>query len=286
MTPRRALWILILILIPPFAAHSPAAPPRRLVSLIPAVTEMLFAMGQGDRLVGVSSYDRFPQEAARIRSVGGLLDPSVETILALKPDLVIVYATQSELKQRLERAAIPFFSYEHRTLSDIMSTIRALGVRIEAPEPAERLARSMEQAIANVRASVAGLDRPRTLLVFSREPGSLQNVTASGGYGFLHDMIETAGGADVFSDVKQQSVQASTEMILSRRPEAIVELRYGAAAATDAGQDTQAWDKLASLPAVKNRRVYVLTGDEFVVPGPRVVDAIRRLAAVLHPAAK
>jgi iron complex transport system substrate-binding protein len=278
---RRALGMLILTLT--LAAQSLAAAPRRIVSLIPAVTEMLFAMGEGGRLVGVSSYDRFPPEATRIRSVGGLLDPSVETILALKPDLVIVYATQLELRQRLERAGILFFSYEHRTLGDIMTTIRAVGGRIEATERAERLASSMEEDIDRIRASVAALDRPRTMLVFSREPGTLKNVTASGGYGFLHDMVEAGGGADVFADVKQQSVQASTEMILNRRPEVIIELRYGGGNAADAGHETLAWNSLGSLPAVKNHRVYVLTGDEFVVPGPRVVDAIRRLAAVLHP---
>ena len=99
---------------------------------------MLFAMGAGDRLVGVGNYDRFPPEVDKLPRVGGLIDPDIERILSLKPDLVIVYDTQAELKQQLERAGVPFFSYEHRALPDIMETMRALGARIGAgaPKPA------------------------------------------------------------------------------------------------------------------------------------------------------
>jgi iron complex transport system substrate-binding protein len=122
------------------------------------------------------------------------------------------------------------------------------------------------------------------MLVFGREPSSLRNIEASGGYGFLHDMLETAGGVNVFADIKRQSVQASTEMILARGPEVIIELRYGDGAGSDSGpRALEVWKALPSLPAVRNHRLYILVGDEFVVPGPRVVAAIRRLATVLHP---
>lgn len=277
----RRLLVVALVLA---ATGAEAAAPRRIVSLIPAVTEMLFAMGAGSRLVGVSSFDRFPPEVSRIARVGGLLDPNVEALLALKPDLVIVYNTQAELKQRLERVGIPYFSYEHRAMADIMATIRAIGARIESSARAEALAREMEGTIANVRSSVARRGRLRTMLVFGRDPSSLRNVTASGGYGFLHDMLEVAGGTNVFADIKQQSVQASTEMILARQPEVIVELRYGdSVKAADLSREVEAWYTLTSVPAVTNRRVFVLVGDEFVVPGPRVVEAIRRLVVTLHP---
>jgi iron complex transport system substrate-binding protein len=266
------------------AATRAAEPPRRVVSAIPAVTEMIFAMGDGDRLVGVSSYDAFPPEVARITKIGGLLDPNVERILVLKPDLVILYATQIELKQRLDRVRIPYYSYEHRNLSDVITTVRAIGARLGSPAHGEALASSMERAIAEVRHAVAGAPRPRTLLVFEREAASLAGIYASGGYGFLHDILEVAGGTDVFADIKQQSVQATTEMILGRRPEVIIELRYGdILKKLDIAKDVAAWNTLAALPAVKNHRVHVLVGDQFVVPGPRMVDALRQLEMALHP---
>jgi ABC-type Fe3+-hydroxamate transport system substrate-binding protein len=97
-------------------------------------------------------------------------------------------------------------------------------------------------------------------------------------------MLVVAGGDDVFGDVQKQSVEATTEMILGRRPEVIIELRYGEALkSTDAAREIHAWDVLSSVPAVRAHRVYLLSGDEFVVPGPRVVDATRRFAEVLHP---
>ena len=268
----------------PAHAQAPAARPPRIVSLIPATTEMLFAMGAGDRLVGVGTYDRFPADVARLPRVGGLIDPDTERILALRPDLVIVYNTQVELKQRLDRARLPYFSYEHRALPDIMTTVRALGERVGAGKRAHAVADEMDHALAAVSASVAGRTRPRALLIFGRQPGTLRSVNASGGYGFLADLLNIAGAENVFNDITQQSVQASTEMILARRPDVIVELKYGAAApGLDVARELEPWTALASVPAVRNKRLYLLTGDEFVVPGPRIVLAAQRLARALHP---
>ena len=265
-------------------AAATEATPHRIVSIIPAVTEMIFAIGEGSRVIGVSSYDHFPPQVERLDRVGGLLDPNVEKILSLKPDLVIVYATQAELKARLARASIPYYSYEHRELADVMQTIRAIGARIGATPAANRLASDMEQQLDDVRRSVARLPKPKTLLVLGREPGSLRRINVSGGYGFLHDMLVTAGGANAFGDVKQQSIDATTEMILGRQPEVILELRYGQQPAAAAiAREIRDWDAIASLPAVRSHRVYILSGDEFVVPGPRLVDATRRFADTLHP---
>jgi iron complex transport system substrate-binding protein len=263
-----------------------ADPPQRIVSLIPAVTEMIFAIGEGARVLGVSDYDKFPPEVSRLAKVGGLLDPSVERILGLKPDLVVVYNTQVELKQRLDRAGIPYFSYQHRALADVTMTVRAIGARLGSVERAETLASQMERSIAAIRGSAANLPRPRTMLVFEREPSSLRNMSASAGYGFLHDMLEAAGGEDVFGDIKRESVQATTEMILARRPDVIIELRYGTSMPKDPARELMAWNALSSVPAVKNHRIYLLTGDEFVVPGPRVVEATRRLAETLRPGSR
>jgi len=258
--------------------------PQRIISLVPATTEMLFAMGAGNRIAAVSNYDRFPPEVARLPRVGGLLDPDVERLLALKPDLVIVYDTQTDLKRQLERARIPMFGYVHRGLPDITTTLRALGERIGAKAGADTAANRIEQQLAAVRSRVAGRPKPRTLLVFGRDPGALRHINASGGLGFLHDVLELAGGADVLAGMKQQSVDMSTEMILRTAPDVIIELHYGESLKPDrADGERRVWNTLASVPAVKNNRVYLLSGDEFVVPGPRIVVAAEKFADVLHP---
>jgi len=258
--------------------------PQRIISLVPATTEMLFAMGAGNRIAGVSDYDRFPPEVSRLARVGGLLDPNVERLISLRPDLVIVYDTQTDLKQQLERAGIPMFRYVHRGLPDITQTMRALGERVGSKTEADAAAARIETRLAAVRARVAGRRRPTTLLIFGRDPGALRHINASGGYGFLHDVLELAGGGDVLGDLKQQSVDVSTEMILRRAPEAIIELHYGESLKTERLDDERkVWNALPSVPAVKNNRVYLLRGDEFVVPGPRIVIAAERFAQTLHP---
>ena len=260
--------------------------PRRIVSLVPATTEMLFVMGAGDRIAGVSTYDRFPPDVARIPKVGGLLDPDVERLLSLKPDLVIVYDTQTDLKRQLERAAIPIFGYRHRDLRDITETMRALGARIGAAAAADAAARGIEQQLAATGRRVAGRPRPKTLLVFGREQGTLRQINASGGYGFLHDVLELAGGANVLADLQRQAVDMSSEMVLTRAPEVILELHYGDSLRPERlGPERLVWNALASVPAVRTNRVYLLGGDEFVVPGPRIVIAAERFARTLHPQA-
>ena len=257
--------------------------PRRIISLVPATTEMLFAIGAGDRLAGVSNYDRFPPDVARLPRVGGLLDPDVERVLSLKPDLVVVYDTQADLIRQLERARIPIFGYRHRDLRDITETMRTLGGRIGAAAAADAAASRIEQRLAATGRRVAGRPRPRTLLVFGREQGTLRHINASGGYGFLHDLLELAGGANVLADLTKQAVDVSTEMVLTRAPEVILELHYGDSLRPERlAPERLVWNALASVPAVRTNRVHLLGGDEFVVPGPRIVLAAERFAGVLH----
>jgi len=266
-------------------ASTEQAAPQRIISLIPATTEMLFDMGAGGRVAGVGNYDRHPEEVNRLPRVGGLLDPDVERVISLKPDLVIVYDTQADLKRQLERAHIPMFNYTHRGLPDILDTMRAIGERIGAKAAADAAAARVQQQLDATRARVAGRPRPKTLLVFGREQGAIRHVNASGGLGFLHDVMELAGGSDVLGDLHKQSVDMSTEMILTRAPDVIVELHYGQEQFTPERLDAErrVWNALPSVPAVRNGRVYLLVGDEFVVPGPRIAVAADRFARVLHP---
>jgi iron complex transport system substrate-binding protein len=251
------------------------------VSLVPAVTEILFAVGAGSSVVGVSSFDQYPPEVRQRTRVGALIDPDLERILRLRPDLVVLYASQEDLRRQLARSGIPMFEYRHGTLAQVPESIRAVARRAGRGPDGDRVAAAVEARIAAVRARVAGRPRPRVLLVFGREPGTLRNIQASGGYGFLHDMLLAAGGDNVFADVPRESVQATTELILARRPEVVIELQSPGLSSVIEG-DT-AWNALASVPAVRAKRVTVMVGDQFVVPGPRVADAIEALARVLHP---
>jgi iron complex transport system substrate-binding protein len=274
-----ALLVFLTVVVPGF---SPAQTwPQRIVSIIPSTTEMLFAMGAGARVVGVGNYDRYPPEALTRTKVGGLIDPDVERIMSLKPDLVVVYGTQNDLRTQLDRAKIPMFLYQHAGLPDVTSTIRELGARVGNVKESAALADRIEAEIADVRKRVAGRPRPRTLLVFGRDAETLRGIYASGAIGFLADMLDAAGGANVFDDVKRQSIQTTSELAVARAPDVIIEIGVDTASAS--GRNLRAWESLPSIPAVRNKRIYQLRGDEMMNPGPRISLAVRRVAEALHP---
>ncbi|HVL66614.1 MAG TPA: helical backbone metal receptor [Vicinamibacterales bacterium] len=256
--------------------------PRRIISLIPAVTEMLFALEAGDRVVAVGSFDKYPPEVEKLPKVGALLDPDLERILSLRPDLVAVYGSQADLRTQLERGGVAMFVYAHAGLADVTTTIRELGTRIGADARAAGLVRDIEERLASVRRSVAGRPRPKTLVVFGREALALRNVYASGGIGFVHDMVTAAGGDNVFADVNQQAVQATTELIITRRPDVILELRAEPLSRDAEQKERAVWNRLGSVPAVRNGRVYILVDRRTVIPGPRVGEGVEVIARLLH----
>jgi iron complex transport system substrate-binding protein len=247
---------------------------------------MLFAIGAGDRLVGVSSFDEYPPEVNRIARVGGLIDPSLEHIFALRPDLAIVYGSQQDLQRQLESAGIDIYRYRHGGVADVTRVMRELGARLGLRQSAERAAKEIEGTLDAVRKRVADRPRPRVLLVFGREKGTLRSIYASGGRGFLHDLVEIGGGQDVLADIDRENVQATTELILARAPEVIVEIHGGEVLSEEeAARAARVWSALSSVPAVQRGRVHVLSGQELVVPGPRLARAAERIARAIHPSA-
>jgi iron complex transport system substrate-binding protein len=269
----------------PSARERPAAgPPQRIVSIVPAVTEMLFAIGAGPNVVAVSSFDAWPAEVKGLPRVGALLDPDIERVLQLRPDLVVVYGSTPEVREKLERAGIATFPYVMGGLDNLMGTIRRLGRAVGRAQEAEKVAAGLEARFDAIRARVAGRKRPRTLLVFGREPGTLRAIDASGGVGFLADIVTLAGGENVFAAEKREAVRVSTEGILAAAPEIVIDLHYGRTlSAEQIDLERAAWRTLPALPAVRDGRVALLVGDEFVVPGPRLADAAEAIADVLHP---
>jgi iron complex transport system substrate-binding protein len=269
---------------PPAAGQRPAAPPARIVSIVPAVTEMLFAIGAGPNVVAVSSFDSWPPEVKGLTRVGALLDPDIEQILRLRPDLVVVYGTLPEVSAKLDRAGIATFSYVMGGLDNLTGTIRRLGQAVGRAREAEKVAADLEARFHAIRTRVSGLKRPRTLLVFGREPGALRAIDASGGVGFLADIVTLAGGDNVLAGEKREAVRVGTESILAAAPEIVIDLHYGRTLSPEQiDRERAAWHTLPALPAVREGRVALLVGDEFVVPGPRLADAAEAIADVIHP---
>jgi len=254
------------------------------VSLVPALTEMVFDMGGGTRVVGVSRYDTYPPSVRGLPRVGGLLDPDYEAILRLSPDLVLTYGSQTELERRLRLGGIDVYSYRHSGIAGTMQTMRELGAAMGLEESAAQAVARLERALDAVRARTRGRRPPRTLLVFGRERGTLRQVYASAGGGFEHELLLAAGGVNVFAGARGPSVQPSIEQLIASAPEVIVEL-HGTPTpeAETVRSDHEVWGRLSSVPAVRNGRVHVLYADYLSIPGPRIAQTAEAIARALHP---
>lgn len=270
------------------AGPAPAGPPpARIVSLVPAVTEMLFAIGAGPRLVAVSSFDHWPKEAEALPKVGGLLDPDVERVISLRPDLVVLEGSQAEVITKVQAAGIRTYPYKAGELSNVARTMRELGQVLGIEAQAAAAAAGIEERLEAIRKRAEGRPRPRVLLVFGRERGAMRAIDVSGGLGFLHDIVQLSGGENVFGAERREWVRVSVETILTAAPDVVIELHYGYyLTPARLREETAVWNGLSTLPAVRRNRVHLLEGEKFVVPGPRIVEAAEEIAAVIHPDAR
>ena len=233
-------------------------------------------------MVAVSSFDHFPTAVEALPRVGALLNPDTERIFALRPDLVVTYGSQTELEISLTKAGIQTYSYRHGGVDGTLRTIRELGPLTGTQPKADAVSAGLEASFADIRRRVANRPRPRTMLVFGRQPGTLRGLYAAGGVGFMHDLLEIAGGTNVFADMKRESVLPSQEQVLIRKPDVVLEVR-GTQATADLPEAVRAWAILGSVPAVRNGRVHALAGAYLVVPGPRLGEAAEAIARAIHP---
>jgi iron complex transport system substrate-binding protein len=273
-----------------FSAVNLAAAPRRIVSTSPSITEMLYALGLGDRVVGVTTFCHYPPEAMKKPKIGSYLAPSVEAIVALRPDLVISEKTGVRRPERLPGLKLNVLAVDDGTLAGIYDSIRKIGAAASVPERAESLCRDIAVSLEAIRKRVAGLPRRRMVFVIGRTPGRLEGLVAVGPGPFLNELIEIAGGENIFRDAAAAYAKVTLEEVLARNPEAIVDM--GEMSVTTGVTEPQKravvalWSRYPNLAAVKRRAVFAVASDIFVVPGPRVVEAARAFAQMLHPEAR
>lgn len=265
------------------AAFAAAPAPQRIVTFAPSLSETVFALGAGDRVVGVGDYAAFPPAVQALPRVGGLYNPNLERLTALRPDLVLIPSPIAKLQalgaaRGIRVAVVPLDSLE-----DLQSGIPEIGALVGRTAAARALASSIRTELARVRARTAGLDKLPVLLVLDRPTaGPLRGIFSTGGGSFLDQLTSIAGGRNIFHDVGRRYFQASLEEILRRRPAVILELQAGGRAGPGLeAAAARAWSGLFGRG--RTPPVHVLTDPIFVVPGPRVAAAAQRLAHLLHP---
>lgn len=262
---------------PPTPPPAEGTPPTRIVSLTPALTEILFSLGAGDRVVGVTEYCDTPPEARLRPKVGGYVNPSVEAVLALAPDLVMVSPGPGnrEAAQALERAGLRLAVVPAESLEETLVAIETVARAAGIPERGIDLSRSIRSRIDAVTRRYASRPPVRALFSVQVDP-----IIAAGRETLPSQILEAAGGRNVVAAPRYPRL--GIESVVELAPEVILQSKMDVAGG-DGRAERAFWERWTAIPAVSRGRVIVLTDDAALRPGPRVADAVENIASLLHP---
>ncbi len=243
---------------------------QRIISFRPNVTEILFALGLGDKVVGVTEFTHYPPEAEKIEKIGGYFNRSLEKILSLKPDLIILVpdATTAKIESALRRSRIDMLVLSADSVDDVYDAIQKIADANDIPDKGKALVAQIQSQMEAKSRIVRNLPKKKTLLVIQRRP----LITAGGGT-FLDQLLTLAGGENIAGSSRLPYPQFSLESVITRAPEVIIDF--------DTSEPGDFWSRYDAIPAVKNGKVRYLKPDLFI-PGPRLPQALDLLIENLH----
>jgi iron complex transport system substrate-binding protein len=262
-----------------------ALPYERIVSMAPSITEILFELGLGDNVVGVTDYCDYPPEVLDKEKIGGYYDPNYEAVYLLNPDLVIMLTEHEEPKTYFSQLGLNVLVVDHSTISGILKSIMAVGKTNEVLSKAESLVRDLRERMEQIRIKTQDLERPRVMVSVGRNmgSGSLKDVYISGKDNFYDEMITLSGGINSYEG-KVAFPVVSGEGIIRINPEVIIDMIPDIELKSwNRTMILKEWETVSQVDAVKNGRVYIFGEDYVVVPGPRFILILEKMAKVLHP---
>ena len=248
--------------------------PQRIVTLAPNLTEIVYAIGAGDLLVGNTTFCNYPEEAKQVTKVGDTLQPNIERIIALRPELILV-STASQLEtftKQLDERGIAVFITDPHDLEGVFSSIKKIGDLLSREQQAETLLNNLRARAAAVEEAVKS--RPPVTVFYQVSPSPLWTA---GRKAWVTDLIRRGGGKSVTGEVEGEWMRYSDEAALASQPEAII--------MATSGEKMEVAAALQKSPAVINKRVYEINGDYLSRPGPRLIEGLEQIALVLHPEA-
>ena len=252
-----------------------AQPVTRIVSLNPSTTELLFAIGAGNRLVGRTTYDRWPQAALAVPDLGPGLRPNVEAVLAARPQLVLLYASDDnrDAARRLRAAGVATAAYKLDRIADFARVTRVLGVLTGDTAAARVTIDSVDVTLNRVRAATASLPKPSVFYALYDQP-----LLAVGGGSFLNELIDIAGGRNIYGTLTAPSPRITTEDLLQKDPDVVL-------LAPESRARYLADPRWRAMHAVRDNHLLGVDTNLVMRPGPRLGEAARSLALLLHPGA-
>ena len=259
------------------------AQPARIVSTSPSITETLFALNLGDRVAGVTNYCRYPPAALSLPKIGTYSKPDPEKIALLRPDVVIIHESAAVLAGRLKALGIRYAAVKVGSLADIYTMIEDIARATSVPTRGQALNHEIRNKLEALRSEGRTEVKPRILLLVGRNPGLLSDLVAAGEGTYLGELLEIAGGVNVLTGTAVAYPRISLETVVRMNPDVILDSSVmGEAGFDHAAHEVrlrQPWLTHRELAAVQNGRVFGLTSESLVTPGPRVIEAVELIRA-------
>ncbi len=257
---------------------------QRVISTSPAITEILFAIGAGDRVVGVTDFCNYPEQACRLPSIGGPLNPSTETWITLKPDLIIIQEDSEVIQKNAKIFEIPSLTVSVNNLNNILNSIQIIADSLHMPQAGHQLAIKIKTKIEGYRTHLKKIKPRQVLMLLSDTNDPSRDLYAVGRDTFLNELLTIAGGENVLPDTMARYPKVSKEYIIAKSPEIIIEV---GPKSNLSKEETLArkktWGKFSTLRAVKDDKLYFISADYILIPGPRLLNILDDFTRTIHP---
>lgn len=284
--PFRNLWSVLLFCGLLASANDVWAPsyPQRIISTSPSITEILFELGLGDRVVGVTNFCSFPEEACKLPRIGGLLNPNVEIWITLKSDLIIHQDDSHKLKANADNLRIRTLAVSLKSLEHIYAAIKIIGATMGVPVNADRLIQKLQSGINSFKTRLAGVKKKSVLLLLGDvdEPG--RELYAVSKTTFLGELLRLAGGENIMTDTLAQYPIISKEFVIRQSPEVIIEAGPKSNLTSEQKKRRmKEWSRYPTLRAVKTKNIKFIGASYILIPGPRLLKIVDHFARAIHP---
>mgnify|MGYP000913120874 CR=1 FL=1 len=258
--------------------------PTRIICTAPSIVETVFALGEIERIVGISDFTTYPPQILKTERIGGYLNPDFEQIIHLRPDLLITQGGMQKHEDFCKEKKIPLLRVDMESLDSIYQGFRQIGEALQCPQKAEKLIQETREALHQIENRAQALSlRPSIFISMGRKAGSLTGIYTMHPTSFINELVKIAGGNNIFDDLVGRYPQISKESLLKRNPDWILELHPGEVIAPDLVHTfINDWRSMPSLAAVAKERISIVTDDFLLIPGPRIVQTAQRFFDIIH----
>lgn len=254
----------------------------RIVSHLPSLTEICYALGLGENVVGVSDFSSFPPDVINKPKIGGLINSNYEAVLALRPTLVLLGMGMKEHEAKYKQLGIRTLFTKNHSIKDIYNTISEIGKATNREQKALQLLDNLKAGLASIEKQYANRQKIRTLLVVGHAPGDLGALFIASKESYYDELLNVVGGVNCFGKEFSAYPNISKEVIIQKNPECILVFNpAGDDSLENLKKERAIWQKLGKIDAVKNGNLFLLTDDCFSKPGPRMLKAARLMAEAL-----